>query len=71
MPAPDLYPLVDRLVPGGLPAFLAAAEAEGQSSEAIARSLHSQYEVTVSGETVRRWRKRAADALPTPAGDKS
>lgn len=68
MPPPDLYPLVDNLVPGGLPKFLADAEAEGQSSETIARNLHGRFDVSVSGETIRRWRKRA-DSLRVPAGD--
>lgn len=68
MPPPDLFPLVDKLVPGGLPKFLADAEAAGQSSETIARNLHARFDVSVSGETIRRWRKRA-DALPVPAGD--
>lgn len=59
MPPPDLYPLVDKLVAGGLPAFLAAAEDAGDSSETIARNLRDAHDITVSGETIRRWRSRA------------
>ena len=58
MPPPDLYPLVDKIV-GGLPAFMAAAEEAGDSSETIARKLHATHDITVSGETIRRWRARA------------
>lgn len=60
MPAPDLYPLVDRLVPGGLASFLSVAAERGDSNETIARLLFTQHDVSVSAETVRRWRTRAA-----------
>lgn len=62
----DTFPLVDRLVPGGLTDFLAVARGEGQSHETIAFRLRSEHDITVSSETVRQWCKRTgADPEPT------
>lgn len=62
MASTDLYPLVDRIVPGGLGPFLSAARAAGDSFETIARRLATDHEVSVSGDTVRRWSARASEA---------
>lgn len=59
MAATDTYPLVDRLVDGGLPAFLRAARDRGESHETIAFRLRSEHDITVGSETVRRWCHRA------------
>lgn len=56
----DTYQLTDRLIDGGLPAFLAAARSAGESAETIAYRLRSEHEIVVSSETVRRWIIRAA-----------
>ncbi len=51
----DTYPLVDRLVPGGLARFLADARNAGESYEGVAHRLRAEHDVAVSSETVRRW----------------
>lgn len=63
----DTFPLVDRLVPGGLAAFLAAARAEPKRShEDIAFDLATEHDIKVSAETVRRWCQRTgADPAPS------
>lgn len=55
MPATDTYPLVDRIVPGGLEKYLADARGAGESYETIAFSLRRDHDITVGAETVRRW----------------
>lgn len=50
-----LYPLIDRLLPGGLEARLRRQRAEGLSFEDIAKSLHVEETIVVSGELVRKW----------------
>lgn len=61
----DTFPLVDRLVPGGLAAFLAAARADDESHETIAFRLRTEHDLEVSGETVRKWcRRTGADRSP-------
>lgn len=59
MAATDTYPLVDRLVDGGLPAFLRAARLAGESHETIAYRLRTEHDITVTSETVRKWVTRA------------
>lgn len=61
MAATDTYPLVDRLVEGGLPAFLNAAREAGDSHETIAFRLRAEHDITVSIETVRKWVLRAGE----------
>lgn len=61
MAATDTYPLVDRLVHGGLPAFLAAARSAGDSHETIAYRLRTEHDITVTAETVRKWCQRATE----------
>lgn len=63
MAATDTFPLVDRLIPGGLPKFLLEARAAGESFETIAFRLRSEHDVTVGSETVRRWFPRAEAAI--------
>lgn len=63
MAATDTYPLVDRLIPGGLPSWLIAARDEGDSFEAIARRLATDHDITVSTETVRKWVARATEQV--------
>lgn len=60
MAATDTYPLVDRLIPGGLSAWLAAARERGDSYETIAFRLGAEHDIRVGAETVRRWCARAA-----------
>jgi hypothetical protein len=50
-----LYPLIDRLLPGGLEARLRRQRAEGLSFEDMAKSLHVEETIVVSGELVRKW----------------
>ncbi len=61
MPATDTFPLIDRLVPGGLAGFLAAARAAGESHETIAFRLRSEHDIPVSSETVRKWCQRTEE----------
>lgn len=63
----DTFPLVDRLVPGGLEEFLNSRRAEPKRShEDIAFELASEHDIKVSTETVRRWCRRVgADPSPT------
>lgn len=58
----DTFPLVDRLIPGGLADWLGTARDAGDSFETIAFRLRSEHDITVSSETVRGW---CARALPT------
>lgn len=51
----DTFPLVDRLVPGGLAEYLTAARRDSDSFEDIAFHLRRDHDIKVSGETVRRW----------------
>jgi hypothetical protein len=55
MPPTDTYPLVDRIIPGGLAAWLEDAKSDGQSPAEMARRLHSEHDLVVSQDTVRRW----------------
>ena len=55
MAATDTFPLVDRLVEGGLAAFLAEARANGDSHETIAFRLRAEHDIAISSETVRKW----------------
>lgn len=56
----DTFPLVDRLIPGGLAPWLTSARADGDSYETIAFRLRSEHDITVSSETVRSWVLRTA-----------
>lgn len=49
------YPLVDRIVDGRLESLLREWRADGLSHEAIARRLAVDFDVDVTGETVRVW----------------
>lgn len=57
----DTFPLVNRLVPGGLAAFLNGAREAGQSHDTIAYRLRAEHGVVTSGETVRKWCARVND----------
>ena len=63
----DTFPLVDRLVPGGLTEYLTAAKAEGHSAETIAYRLRTEHDITVSAETARKWCIRVGAVEPTEA----
>lgn len=70
MPRNDSFPLVDRIVPGGLAAYLTAAREADDSYETIAYRLRSEHDIKVSGETARKWCKRVGadpDAEAVPA----
>lgn len=66
MAATDTFPLIDRIVPGGLARYLIAARAEKDSYESIAYRLRHEHEIVVSAETVRKWCQRV-DAEPSEA----
>jgi hypothetical protein len=55
MPPTDTYPLVDRIIPGGLAGWLQDAKSKDQSPAEMARRLHAEHDLTVSQDTVRRW----------------
>lgn len=59
----DTFQLVDRIVPGGLDAFLEAARDEGQSYRTIASRLLAEHDIEITSETIRQWCNRPkADA---------
>ena len=62
MAATDTYPLVDRIVPGGLEKYLKDARSAEESYETIAFALRRDHDITVGAETVRRWCDRAGAA---------
>lgn len=51
----DTSKLVDRIIPGGLAAYLTDARAAGETFADIAYRLRSEHDVVVTQETVRRW----------------
>lgn len=51
----DTSKLVDRLIPGGLSAYLTEARSNGETFADITYRLRSEHDVTVTQETVRRW----------------
>lgn len=57
-----IYPLVDRLLDGKLADELAARRTSGDSYDTIARWLHSDHDITVTAETVRKWCLDTAEA---------
>lgn len=67
MPPTDTFPLADRLVPGGLVAFLNAARDAGDSFETIAFRLRSEHQIQVSAETARKWCARPAPSEGVPS----
>lgn len=54
MPSTPMYPLVDKALRGTLRARLLEARERGDSFDDIAIALRED-DVTVSGETVRKW----------------
>ncbi len=60
MPPTDTFPLVDRLVPGGLAEWLAQARRSGGSFETIAFQLRSEHDISVSSDTIRSWVARTS-----------
>lgn len=50
-----MLPLVDRLLDGKLEELLTEMRADEQSYDTIARRLHAEHDIDVTGETVRRW----------------
>ncbi len=61
MARPNTFLLVDRLVPGGIRAFMAARREQGDSYETIARALETEHQITVTGQTVRMWAVQLAE----------
>lgn len=57
----DTSLLVDRIIPGGLSAYLCAARADGLTFAKIAYRLQAEHDIEVTQETVRRW---CADRVP-------
>ena len=55
MPRTTLWDLTDRIVPGGLDAWLRERRQAGDSLADIARTLHDDHEITVSTELIRTW----------------
>ena len=51
----DTSKLVDRIIPGGLAAYLTEARADGDTFADIAFRLRSEHDIEVTQETVRRW----------------
>lgn len=51
----DTSKLVDRLIPGGLAAYLTEARENGQTFADIAFRLRTEHDIEVTQETVRRW----------------
>lgn len=55
MPSPATFPAYDRIVPGGLEAFLRQERDEGRSLRSIVAKLSADHGISVSVETVRGW----------------
>jgi hypothetical protein len=55
MARPSTIPLVDRILNGGLADFIGDARTDGRSYERIAKMLHEEHDIDVTGETVRKW----------------
>lgn len=51
------YDLADRVIHGGVRAYLIRRRAEGMSDVAISVHLMAEYEIDVTDEAVRQWRK--------------
>lgn len=51
----DTSKLVDRLIPGGLAAYLTEARENGQTFADITFRLRTEHDIEVTQETVRRW----------------
>lgn len=60
--------LVDRLLPNGLEAFLRERRAAGDSFGTIADTLLLDYQIRVTGETIRRWYLDLESRDAHPAG---
>lgn len=60
------YRMADRLADGRLAEIIAEQRAAGTSFEAIARQLHADHGIEVSGTTVANW-SRALDLEPAEA----
>jgi hypothetical protein len=52
---PSTFPLVDRILDGRLAEYIATARENGDSFERIARNLHADHGIDVTGETIRKW----------------
>ena len=50
-----IYPLVDRILDGKLDKELRQRRKRGDSYQAISRWLHTDHDITVTTETVRKW----------------
>ncbi len=55
--SPSALPYVDRLVPGGIEAFIADGRAKRQSFETIARRLAIEHQIDVTGQTLASWKR--------------
>lgn len=51
----DTFRLVDRIIPGGLHAFLSTARDNDETFAQMSYRLRAEHDVEVTQETVRRW----------------
>ena len=64
----DTSKLVDRIIPGGLSPYLAAARSAGETYATITFRLRIEHDIEVTQETVRRWcQSPEVEALLSPA----
>lgn len=64
MPATDSFRrLADRVIEGGLDAYLLAARDRGESYQTIQSRLSTEHAIDVTAETVRNWTTKAAKAV--------
>lgn len=55
MPRTSTFPIYDRMLGGRLALLLRRYRDQGLSYESIARALHVDHAITVTGKTVNRW----------------
>lgn len=55
VPPTKTLPLYDRLIPGGVEAFLADARGNGESFPAIVARLKTDFDIDISVQTVANW----------------
>lgn len=58
----DTRVLIDRLIPGGLDAFLTSARSNDETFADISFRLRAEHDIKVTQETVRRWCTDLAEA---------
>ena len=55
MPGTELFPIIDRLIPGGLGAYLTAARANGESLRTIGQRLQDEHQLQITYTTIKKW----------------